>query len=136
MKISLKWLNEYVDVNEFFLKAEALAEILTRAGLEVEGIENRAKDFEFVLVGLILSKEKHPNSDKLSLCRVTTGEGVVHQIVCGAQNHKTNDRVVLALPGALLPGNFAIKICYKRNRIRRNVCVLTRNLGFKKSLKE
>lgn len=109
MKISLKWLNDYVDVKEFFLKPETLAEALTRAGLEVEEITNRAKDFEHVVVGLILEKDKHPNADKLSLCRVTTGEGVVHQIVCGAQNHKSGDRVIVALPGAVLPGNFAIK---------------------------
>lgn len=109
MKISLKWLNDFVDVKDYLQKPEALAEILTKAGLEVEEIENKARDFENVVTGLILEKDKHPNADKLSLCRVTTGEGVVHQIVCGAQNHKTNDRVVVALPGAILPGNFAIK---------------------------
>jgi phenylalanyl-tRNA synthetase beta chain len=109
MKISLKWLNDFVDVKDFFQKPEALADVLTRAGLEVEEIQNKSRDFENVVTGLILEKDKHPNADKLSLCRVTTGEGVVHQIVCGAQNHKTNDRVVVALPGAVLPGNFAIK---------------------------
>ena len=103
MKISLKWLNDFVDVKEYLQKPEALAEVLTKAGLEVESIENKARDFENVVTGLILEKDKHPNADKLSLCRVTTGEGVVHQIVCGAQNHKANDRVVMALPGALLP---------------------------------
>lgn len=109
MKISLKWLNDFVDVKDFFQKPEALAEVLTKAGLEVEEIENKARDFDSVLTGLILEKEKHPNADKLSLCRVTTGEGVVHQIICGAQNHKANDKVVVALPGAILPGNFAIQ---------------------------
>ncbi|MEZ0392635.1 MAG: phenylalanine--tRNA ligase subunit beta [Pseudobdellovibrionaceae bacterium] len=109
MKISLKWLNDFVDVKEYLQKPEALAEVLTKAGLEVESIENKARDFENVVTGLILEKDKHPNADKLSLCRVTTGEGVVHQIVCGAQNHKANDRVVVALPGAILPGNFEIK---------------------------
>lgn len=109
MKISLKWLNEFVNIEDFIQKPEALAEILTRAGLEVEEIKNLAKDFENVVVGLILEKAQHPQADRLSLCQVTTGEGVVHQIVCGAQNHKANDRVVVALPGALLPGNFAIK---------------------------
>lgn len=108
MKISLKWLQDFVDVKEFFQKPEALAEILTKAGLEVEEIQNKAQDFEFVVTGLILEKDKHPNADKLSLCRVTTGEGVVHQIVCGAQNHQKDDRVVVALPGAVLPGKFAI----------------------------
>lgn len=109
MKISLKWLQDYVDVTEFFQKPEELAEALTRAGLEVEEITNRAKDFNHVVIGHILEKGKHPNADKLSLCRVSTGEGVVHQIVCGAQNHKEGDRVIVALPGAILPGNFAIK---------------------------
>ncbi len=109
MKISLKWLHDFVDVKEYFQKPEVLADVLTKAGLEVEEIQNKSRDFEFVVTGLILEKDKHPNADKLSLCRVTTGEGVVHQIVCGAQNHKANDRVVVALPGAVLPGNFAIK---------------------------
>lgn len=109
MKISLKWLNDYVDVQEFFVQPQNLADTLTKAGLEVEEIQSRAKDLQNVIVGLILTKDKHPNADKLSLCQVTTGDGVVHQIVCGAQNHKANDRVVVALPGAVLPGNFAIK---------------------------
>lgn len=109
MKISLKWLHDYVDVTEFFSQPEVLAEALTRAGLEVEEITNRSKDFNQVVIGHILEKGKHPNADKLSLCRVSTGEGIVHQIVCGAQNHKEGDRVIVALPGAVLPGNFAIK---------------------------
>ena len=110
MIISLKWLSDFVDVKEFFEKPEVLAEVLTGAGLEVENIVNKSKDFNYVVIGHILEKAKHPNSDKLSLCRVTTGEGVVHQIVCGAQNHKTGDWVVLALPGAVLPGPFPIKV--------------------------
>ncbi|MEK6772889.1 MAG: phenylalanine--tRNA ligase subunit beta [Bdellovibrionota bacterium] len=109
MKISLKWVNEFVDIQDEMKKPEELAEKLTRAGLEVEEVINKTKDYAHVVVGLILEKEKHPNADKLSLCRVTTGEGVVHQIVCGAQNHKSGDRIVVALPGAVLPGNFQIK---------------------------
>lgn len=109
MKISLKWLQDFVDISDYFSKPAELDALLTRAGLEVEETTNRAKDYEQVVIGLILEKDKHPNADKLSVCKVTTGEGVVHQIVCGAQNHKANDRVIVALPGALLPGNFAIK---------------------------
>ena len=120
MKISLKWLNEFVSIEDYFSKPQQLADVLTRAGLEVEEIKNLARDFENVVIGLILEKDKHPQADKLSLCRVTTGEGVVHQIVCGAQNHKANDRVVVALPGAVLPGNFAIKKAVVRGlKIRR-----------------
>lgn len=109
MKISLKWINEFVDIQDEMKKPEDLAEKLTRAGLEVEEVINKTKDYNHVVVGLILEKDKHPNADKLSLCRVTTGEGVVHQIVCGAQNHKSGDRIVVALPGAVLPGDFQIK---------------------------
>ncbi len=109
MKISLKWLQDYIDIKDYLRKPEELAEILTQAGLEVEEITDKSKDLNHVVIGVILEKAKHPNADKLSLCRVATGEGVVHQIVCGAQNHKSNDRVIVALPGAVLPGNFAIK---------------------------
>lgn len=108
MKVSLRWLNDFVDVTEFFEKPEALAEALTRGGLEVEEIKNYAKVYQHVVVGMILQKDKHTGSDKLSVCQVTTGEGVVHQIVCGAKNHNANDRVVVALPGADLPGGLKI----------------------------
>src|SRR5690606_10064941 len=53
---------------------------------------------------------KHPNADKLTLCQVDTGAKKPHQIVCGAKNHRQGDKVVVALPGAVLPGDFAIKI--------------------------
>ncbi len=109
MKISLKWLNDFVDVTEFFQNPMPLADVLTKAGLEVEEITNRAKDFQNVVVGKILVKDKHPNADKLSLCQVDIGGGKVEQIVCGAQNHKQGDTIIVALPGAVLPGNFAIK---------------------------
>ncbi len=109
MKISLKWLHDYVDISDYFRKPEELGEILTQAGLEVEEITQQGKDLAHVVIGVILEKGKHPDADKLSVCKVTTGEGVIHQIVCGAQNHKDNDRVIVALPGAVLPGNFSIK---------------------------
>ncbi len=109
MKISLKWLNDYVDVNDYFKKTDELAAILTRAGLEVEEITDLAKALNHVVVGHVTLKDKHPNSDKLSLCQVEVAPGKIEQIVCGAQNHKTGDKVVVALPGAVLPGNFAIK---------------------------
>lgn len=109
MKISLNWLNQYVDVSAFLKKPESLSELLTGVGLEVESIENRAEQFNHVVVGQILKKEAHPNADKLTFCQVSTGQGIVHQIVCGAQNHNEGDRVVLALPGAVLPGEFKIK---------------------------
>ena len=109
MKISLRWLNDYIDIQDYFAKPQELSALLTAAGLEVEGIEDLAKQFDHVVVGHILKKEQHPGADRLTLCQVSTGEGRVHQIVCGAKNHNEGDNVVVALPGAVLPGNFAIK---------------------------
>lgn len=114
MKISLKWLNDYIDIQDDFAKPDALASLLTADGIEVESVHNLAKQFDHVVVGHILQKAQHPNADRLSLCQVSTGEGVVHQIVCGAKNHNEGDRVVVALPGAVLPGEFSIK----RSKIR------------------
>jgi len=129
MKISLQWLNDYVDVQDYLKNADALADILTLKGLEVEGVENFAKQFQNVVVGQILEKGQHPNADKLTLCQVTTGEGRVHQIVCGAKNHKQGDRIVVALPGAILPGNFAIKLSKIRNVESQGMLCSERELG-------
>lgn len=108
MKISLKWLHQYVDVSEFFSNPTELGDKLTRAGLEVEELTDFSKNFKNVVIGQVVTKDKHPQADKLSLCQVSTGKEV-HQIVCGAQNHKAGDRVIVALPGAILPGDFQIK---------------------------
>ncbi|GEM_PF-157457 len=115
MKISLNWINEFVEIHDYMTKPQELAQILTFAGLEVESIEDKSKNYNHVVVGLILDKKPHPEADKLSVCQVTTGQGVVHQIVCGAKNHKTNDRVVVALPGAELPNGMKIGEAVLRN---------------------
>ena len=109
MKISLNWLREYVDYDG---SPEALAELLTMAGVEAEGIETRGLDLPKVVVAQILSREQHPNADRLSVCRVDDGSGAhpPRQIVCGAKNFQVGDRVPLALPGAVLPGDVRIKV--------------------------
>ena len=99
MKVTLNWLKEYVD---FDWTAEQLAERLTMLGLEVEGIEQRPGQFEGVVVAQVLSRDRHPNADRLSVCRVADGKGE-RQIVCGAQNFQAGDKVPLILPGATLP---------------------------------
>ena len=99
MKVTLNWLKEYV---EFNWPPDELAERLTMLGLEVEGIEKQSGEFENVVVAQILASEKHPNADKLSVCRVADGQGE-RQIVCGAKNYKVGDKVPLALPGCTLP---------------------------------
>ena len=109
MKISLKWLNDHVDILDYATRADELARVLTDAGLEVEATENRAESFRHVVVGHILKLERHPNADRLTVCQLDVGDGTPRQIVCGATNHRAGDKVVVTLPGAVLPGDFAIK---------------------------
>lgn len=104
MKVSYRWLKELVD---FSLSPKALADLLTARGLEVEEIESQGKGLDKVISALILEKGKHPDSDRLSLCKVDTGSGVL-EIICGATNHKTGDKVVAALVGAELPNGMKI----------------------------
>lgn len=99
MKITLNWLRNYVD---FDWSPEELAERLTMLGIEVEGIEKLGGEFEGVIVAQVLSSEKHPNADKLSVCRVADGKGE-RQIVCGAKNYAVGDKVPLILPDHTLP---------------------------------
>ena len=106
MKLPVGWLRDYI---EELPELEELERRLTMAGLEVE--EMRVPDarlIEHLRVARILEKEQHPNADRLSLCRVDDGDGE-RQIVCGATNMNAGDAVVLAVPGAVLPGGLKIK---------------------------
>ncbi len=99
MKITLNWLKQYVD---FDWSPEQLAERLTMLGLEVEGVRKVAGEFEGIVVAQILTKDKVPGSDKLSVCKVNDGRGE-RTIICGAQNHNAGDKVPLILPNYALP---------------------------------
>ena len=99
MKITLNWLKQYID---FDWSPAELGERLTMIGLEVEGTQTVAGEFEGVVVAQILSTGQHPNADRLSVCRVADGKGE-RQIVCGAKNFKVGDKVPLALPGCAMP---------------------------------
>lgn len=99
MKVTLNWLKQYVDFN---WSTEELAERLTMLGLEVEGVQKLGGEFEGIVVAQVITRDKHPNADKLSVCRVNDGQGE-RQIVCGAQNFQAGDKVPLILPGASLP---------------------------------
>lgn len=107
MKVSLNWLREFVD---FPGDAAALSELLTMSGVEVEGVEERGAAIDNVIVAQILESVQHPNADRLSVCKLEAGDGHLRQIVCGAKNYKPGDKVPLALPGAVLPGDFKIKV--------------------------
>ncbi|WP_397380487.1 phenylalanine--tRNA ligase subunit beta [Prosthecobacter sp.] len=107
MQVSLSWLSTHLDLSSYTVPQ--LSDLLTFAGVEVEGIEERGVATDKVVVAQIQSFEQHPNADKLSVCQVDDGSGTLRQIVCGAKNFKAGDKVPLALPGAVLPGGFAIK---------------------------
>jgi phenylalanyl-tRNA synthetase beta chain len=106
MRVPLAWLREFVDVE---LTPEALAERLTLLGMEVKGIEAWGADWRNVVVGELLTVEKHPRADRLSLTTVTIGSGEPLEIVCGATNIAPGQRVPVALPGAVLPGDRRIE---------------------------
>lgn len=104
MRISWKWLKEFVDVDG----PVAIGDLLTSLGLEVEGIERLDQGFDHVVSAQILEKKPHPQADRLSLCQVTIGSGEPLEIVCGAQNMKAGDKVALAQVGAALPNGVKI----------------------------
>ncbi len=119
MIISVNWLREYVD---FGITPEELADRLTMAGLEVEGIEYRGKGLENIVVAQILGMRPHPDATKLSLCDVTDG-GKNYNIVCGASNMKPGDKVALAKIGTELPPGpkFPEGMTIKKAKIRGEV---------------
>lgn len=106
MKFSVNWLREFTELPS---KVEDLAELLTQSGIEIEGIEKRGANFNKVVVAQITASSQHPNADRLSVCQVDDGSGKTHQVVCGAKNYKVDDKVPLALPGAVLAGDLKIK---------------------------
>nr|WP_106780283.1 phenylalanine--tRNA ligase subunit beta [Lysinibacillus timonensis] len=107
MLVSLNWLKQYVNIDS--LSPEELAEKITRSGIEVDAVIDRSKGMTNVVVGYVISKEKHPDADKLNVCQVEVGEGDVRQIICGAPNVAAGQKVIVALPGARLPGGVKIK---------------------------
>ena len=100
MKFSENWLRSMVDPK---LTTSELADLLTFGGIEIEGVTPAAPAFERVVVGEVLSVEKHPNADRLNVCQVNAGVAPL-TIVCGAPNVRAGMRVPTALVGAVLPG--------------------------------
>ena len=111
MKFSESWLRSFVDPA---IEGEAFSHLLTMAGLEVEEEESVAPAFAGVVVAHVLEVNKHPDADRLNVCRVDIGTGTPQQIVCGAPNVAPGLKVPCALPGAVLPGEFTIKIAKVR----------------------
>ncbi len=126
MKFSLSWLRYWVDAE---LSADALAESLTMAGLEVEESTTAAPFFSQVVVGEIVVLEKHPNADKLKVCQVNVGKEKPLQIVCGAPNAQVGLRVPCALNGAELPNGIKIKTTKMRGVESQGMLCSAKELG-------
>lgn len=106
MRFSEAWLRESVNPA---ITIDELVDQLTMAGLEVDGVEPVAGQFEGIVVGEVLDVKPHPNADKLKICLVSVGTDDPLSIVCGASNVYQGMRAPIALIGAILPGDFRIK---------------------------
>ncbi len=111
MKLSTNFVKDYVDID---VDLKTLAEDMTNVGNEYDSAENLINATNLV-VGEVIECEMHPDSDHLHVCKVNVGNEIL-QIVCGAPNVRTGLKVIVALPGAVLPGDFKIK----KGNIRRS----------------
>jgi len=125
MIVTYNWLKEFVD---FDISPQQLADRLTMAGLEVEGMVEIGAGLDSVIVARLDSVEQHPDADRLTVCQVNNGTEVV-QVVCGATNHKTGDLIALAQPGTVLPGDFKIKKSKIRGQVSMGMLCSEKELG-------
>ena len=130
MLVSYNWLKQYTNVVD---NANALAEKITRGGIEVEGVEYLAEEISNVVVGYVVSKEKHPDAEKLNVCQVNVGEEENLQIVCGAPNVDAGQYVIVAKVGAKLPGIKIKKAKLRGVESQGMICSLA-ELGLSKSV--
>ena len=100
MKVSVKWLNDYINLED--ISSDEIAEKLSRSGLEVDEIIDKRKLYENFVVGYVKEKEKHPNADKLSLCKVSDGFEI-YDVICGAPNVEAGQKIAFAKIGAVMP---------------------------------
>lgn len=106
MRIPLSWLKEFVNLDG--LEVEEIARNITLSGSEISSIETTGGDIPGVIIGKVLTVHKHPDADKLSVCKVNVGDDVL-SIVCGAPNVRENIYVPVAMIGAKLPNGLTIK---------------------------
>ena len=126
MKITQSWLKEFVPI---IGTTSDLAAQLTLEGLEVEAVTPAAPPFTNVIVGTVLDASKHPNAEKLSICRVTTDGNDELQIICGAPNVRAGLKVAVAMVGATLPNDVKIKRAKLRGIDSEGMLCSSRELG-------
>ncbi|HUK76109.1 MAG TPA: phenylalanine--tRNA ligase subunit beta, partial [Thermoleophilia bacterium] len=137
MRVPVSWLREYVAWEG---SAEELAELLSMSGSEVEGIDwvgapHEPDNLALFRVGRVLTKERHPNADKLWLCTVDAGPaaGGVHQIVCGADNFAAGDTVAVSLAGATLENGLKLRKANLRGVESDGMMLSEQELGFEQT---
>jgi len=127
LKLSLNWLKNYIDLDG--ISTDEIIEKLTTSGLEVDEAIDQKKIFENYIVGYVTEKVKHPNADKLSLCKVDDGESEI-PIVCGAPNVEAGQKIVLAKVGAILPvDEFKISKTKIRGELSQGMICSEKELG-------
>ncbi|MDO4590028.1 MAG: phenylalanine--tRNA ligase subunit beta [Slackia sp.] len=126
MKVSLKWLSDYVDVPG---DIKEFCDRLDLTGTGVEGVETLGAAFDGVVVGFVETCEDHPDSDHMHVVTVDVGEAEPIQIVCGAPNIAQGIKVPVATVGAVLPGDFKIKKSKLRGVASFGMCCSKRELG-------
>ena len=129
--ISLEWVKDYIDINDQDLKE--LAVKITKAGINVEKVITNHIDN--LVIGEVVDCIDHPDSDHLHVCQVDVGNKVT-QIVCGASNVRKGIKVIVALPGAILPGNFEIKKSKIRNQESNGMICALFELGLEEKTEE
>ncbi|WP_125779691.1 phenylalanine--tRNA ligase subunit beta [Pseudoalteromonas rubra] len=130
MKFSEKWLREWVNPA---IDTEALSEQLSMAGLEVDGVDPVAGDFDGVVIGEVVECGQHPDADKLRVTKVNVGEDELLDIVCGAANCRAGLKVAVAKVGAVLPGGFKIKKAKLRGQPSHGMLCAFEELGMAES---
>jgi phenylalanyl-tRNA synthetase beta chain len=131
MKVSTGWLADYISLEG--VNAEELADKITAAGIEIDGVERRNKGLSGIVTGYVKSKEKHPDADKLNVCIVDAGQEEDLQIVCGAKNVDAGQKVPVALVGAKLPG-LEIKKAKLRGVLSQGMICSAKELGLNDKL--
>ena len=126
MKVSLKWLSDYVEVPA---DLKAFCDRLDLTGTGVEGVETTGAQFDGVVVGYVEECEVHPDSDHMHVVKVNVGAEEPVQIVCGAPNIKAGIKLPVATIGAVLPGDFKIKKSKLRGVTSCGMCCSQRELG-------
>jgi len=125
MRVPLDWLAEWIDLPG---STDALVERLTLGGLEIEGVEHTGPTLEGVRVGRVLSKQAHPQADRLSVCVVDDGAGE-HEVVCGAPNVAAGQKVAFAPLGVRLPDGTKLKRARIRGVVSQGMICSARELG-------